>query len=82
MVKNSEIPPMGEFARAYARAVRAAVDDNGMSGSELARRLGRAQSYISLRLQGRKAWTLDELDAIASIIGMNPQDLMERARRE
>lgn len=81
MVRNSEMPEMGEFARAYARAVRAAVDAAGLSGSEVARRLGRAQSYASVRLQGRKAWTLDELDDIAHILGMEPEDLLDRARR-
>lgn len=71
---------MGVFATAWAAAVRAAVEDAGLSGSALARRLDRAQSYVSVRLNGRKAWTLDELDQIARVIGVTVDDLMERAR--
>ena len=80
MVRNDEMPQLGRFARAYARAVKAAVDDAGISGSELARRLDRAQSYVSVRLNGRRAWTLDELDQIAAVLGVTAEDLMRRAR--
>jgi len=87
MVRNEQIPEMGAFARAVARAVRDAVEEAGVSGSELGRRLmgpggkPRAQSYASLRLNGRKAWTLDELDVIAGIVDVSVDDLMERARK-
>ena len=80
MVRNEEMPPIGGFARAFAGAVRALVGSAGISGSELARRMGRAQSYVSLRLNGRKAWTLDELDQIASILGISVGELFDKAR--
>lgn len=80
MVRNAQIPEMGKFAQAWASAVKSAVASAGVSGSELARRLDRAQSYVSLRLNGRRAWTLDELDQIARVLNMSVDELMERAR--
>lgn len=80
MVRNSELPELGSFATACAIAVRDAVAGAGISGNELSKRMGRAQSYVSLRLQGRRAWTLDELDAIAVIIDVPVSELIERAR--
>ena len=80
MVRNSELPPLGGFASLFAQVVKEAIDAAGISGSELGRRLGRAQSYASLRLNGRKAWTLDELDVIASMLNLAPEELMRRAR--
>lgn len=71
---------MGAFAQAWARAVKESVEGAGMSGSALARRIGRAQSYVSVRLNGRKAWTLDELDQIARVLGVTVDALMDRAR--
>ena len=80
VVRNSELPAVGGFAGLFARVIKEATEEAGLSGSEVARRLGRAQSYASLRLNGRKSWTLDELDAIAEMLGVTPGDLMDRAR--
>ncbi|MHA7132582.1 helix-turn-helix domain-containing protein [Oerskovia turbata] len=80
MVRNEEMPKMGAFAKAVASAVKASVDDAGVSGSALARHLDRAQSYASTRLNGHKAWTLDELDQIASLIDVSVEEILERAR--
>lgn len=82
MVRNEELPGVGAFAQAVAAAVKSMVDDAGISGSELGRRLDRAQSYASLRLNGRKAWTLDELDAIASLLGTTVDAVMADARKQ
>ena len=81
MVRNSEIPEVGTFSQVVARVVKARLDDAGISGSELGRRLDRAQSYASLRLNGRKAWTLDELDRISSMLGETVDGLIAEARK-
>lgn len=80
MVRNDELPQMGAYAKAVADAVKVAVEAAGISGSGLARRLGKAQSYVSLRLNGRKAWNTEEVDQIAAILGTDPFDLISRAR--
>lgn len=80
VVRNSELPAVGGLTSLFARAIKEATEDAGLSGSEVARRLGRAQSYVSLRMNGRKSWTLDELEAIAEMLGLTSYDLIDRAR--
>lgn len=81
MVRNEQMPDMGQYAKAVAKAVRAATENAGISGAELGRRLGRAQSYASVRLQGRRAWTTDEVDQIAIMLDMPVDDLWRLARQ-
>ena len=81
MVKNSELPERGSYAQAVAKAVKAATDEAGVSGAAIARHMGRAQSYVSTRIQGRRAWTTDEVDSIAKLINADVDDLWASARR-
>lgn len=81
MVKNSEIPEMGGYARAVAGAVKAAMEAGGLSGAALARHMGRAQSYVSLRIQGRRAWTTDEVDTIAHLLRIDVDELWSSAQK-
>lgn len=75
------MPQMGAYARAVAQAVKAAIDARGISGSAVGRHLHRAQSYASYRLNGRKAWTTDEVDQIAKMLNI-PVDQLWAAARE
>jgi hypothetical protein len=43
--------------------------------------MGRAQSYVSTRIQGRRAWITDEVDTIAVLIGVDVDDLWASAQR-
>ena len=72
---------MGPFAAAIAAAVRSVVAGKDMSGSELARRLNRAQSYVSYRLNGHKSWTIDEVEQIAAILNIEADDVIDLARK-
>lgn len=81
MVKNSEMPEMGSYAKAVAQAVKNATEEAGVSGAAIARHMGRAQSYVSTRIQGRRAWTTDEVDIIARLIGADVDDLWSSAQR-
>ena len=74
------MPTIGSFANAVARAVADALEEAGISGNRLAAHLGRAQSYASVRINGRKAWSMEELDVIAQLLGVSTFDLVERAR--
>lgn len=71
---------MGAYARAVAKAVKTAAENQGISGSAIGRHLGRAQSYASTRLNGRRAWTTDEVDQIAALLGVTVERLWESAR--
>lgn len=81
MVKNSEMPEMGAYAKAVAQAVRDAIAAAGVSSVKLGAHLGRAQSYASTRLQGRRAWTTDEIDQIATLLGIPLDAIWEAAKK-
>lgn len=49
-----------------AEEVRVWLARRRMSGAELARRLGRSQTFIAKRLDGRQAMDLDDLQMIAA----------------
>lgn len=72
---------MGSYAMAIAKAIRAATEDAGVSGAAIARHMDRAQSYVSTRIQGRRAWTTNEIDAIAQLIDMDVDELLASARK-
>lgn len=81
MATEKEVPELGPFAAAIAAAVRGVVAGKGVSGSELARHLNRAQSYASVRLNGRKSWTMEEVDQIAAYLDIEVDDIFDMARR-
>lgn len=78
MVRNEELPEMGAFAVKASTAVRQRVQAAGLTQVQVAEALGRAQSYVSLRWNGRKAWTLNELDVIARLAG--EEDVLDLLR--
>lgn len=81
MATSEEHPALGPFAEAIASAVRSVVAGKGVTGSQLARHLNRAQSYASYRLNGKKSWTMDEVDQIAEYLGVEVDDIFELARK-
>lgn len=50
--------------------VRAALAENGMSASEMARRIGVTQPYMARRLGGDVPWRINELTAVADALGV------------
>lgn len=80
MATNEEQPRLGPFAAAMSAAVRSVVAGKRISGSDLARRLNRAQSYVSVRLNGHKSWTLDEVDQIAKILDIEVDQIYDLAQ--
>lgn len=81
MATEEKEPQLGPFATAIAAAVRSVVAGKGISGSQLARHLNRAQSYASYRLNGRKSWTMEEVDQIAEILDIEVDDIFDLARK-
>lgn len=53
-----------------------------MSGAELARRLGKPQSSVARRLDGRQTMDLDDLEMIAGALGVNVAELLAEATRK
>lgn len=50
-----------------------------MSGAELGRRAGIKQSSISRRLTGETAFDMDDLEAIADVLGVEVGDLLPKS---
>ncbi len=61
--------------------IRAARAERGLGLRELARRIGRAPSYLSDIELGRRVPTEDVIGAVASELGLDPGELMDRAGR-
>lgn len=81
MVRNEEMKPMGATATAIAHAVAQLTAEKGLTNDNIAKRIGRAKSYVNVRMNARKAWTADELDEIAVMLGMaNAFELIDFAR--
>lgn len=81
MVRNDEMKPIGATATAIAHAVDQIAKEKGITNEQIGNRIGRAKSYVNVRLNARKAWTADELDEIAVLFGMrNAFALIDEAR--
>jgi len=63
-------------AVAVARRVRAAIDDAGISAAEIARRVGKTQSYIARRMSGEVAFSAPDLISISVAAGVALQALL------
>ena len=56
--------------------IRAEAARMGFSQSALGRALGMSQNQITTRWRGVARWQLDELDAVAAILGVTVADLV------
>lgn len=59
-----------------AEEVRVAMARRRISGAELARRLGRSQTFVQKRLDGRQAFDVDDLEAVCAVLGLSPIELL------
>lgn len=59
-----------------AEEVRVLLARRQMSASELARRIGLTQPYMSRRLTGEIAFDVDDLEVIAAALGVKPAELL------
>lgn len=83
VVRNSEIPPISYPSQDVARYIKDKAREKGVTQAELQNMLNRgARSYVSVRLNGLKAWDLDELDTIAPALGYsNAFELISAAHK-
>lgn len=64
-----------------AEEIRALLARRRMSHAELARRTGLKRSTISRRMTGETALDLDDLEAIAEVLGVEPVELLGLAEK-
>lgn len=67
------------LGRKTAGEIRAELARQQMSGSELARRLGMTQPYLSRRLTGEVDFRIGELERIAEVLGVPVAQLFPSA---
>lgn len=66
MVRNKDLRPTSAATKRLAVLVSDALTARGHAPKDVVRMLGRAQSYVSVRLRGLEPWDTDELDLIAT----------------
>lgn len=59
-----------------AAEVRAWLGRRRMSGSELARQMGKSQTWVARRLDGRQAFDVDDLAHVATVLNVQVSALM------
>jgi transcriptional regulator with XRE-family HTH domain len=70
--------PTPRTANEWARAnVREAMDLRKWSQAELANRLDRSQPWLSKRLTGTTEFQIGDLDALATVFGLSPSELLQ-----
>jgi len=68
-----------QLSRAIAAEVRRLCADLGWSGRELARQSNLKVTATAAKLAGETAFGFDDVDAIATAVGISPVDLIARA---
>lgn len=66
-------------AQRVACTVRARMAERRVTQAAVAQRLGMSQAAVSRRLSGSVAFDVNELDAVADLVGVPVTDLLERA---
>jgi transcriptional regulator with XRE-family HTH domain len=59
-----------------AEEIRALLGRRRMSGGALAAAIGKSEMYVSRRLRGETPFDIDDLDAIATALGVEPGKLL------
>lgn len=81
MVRKSELHDTSAITKVIAEAIAGAMKDAGVTQNQLADGIGKSQSYVSTRYRGEQAWTTDDIDAIAKVLGLsNGFALLDLAR--
>lgn len=69
--------PVRPLTERIAPIVKAFMRSNHITQVQLASELERDQSYVSERVTGKRAFTTDELDAIALLADWEPQQFIQ-----
>jgi transcriptional regulator with XRE-family HTH domain len=66
----------GDYARMVSAEVRRVLGDKRVSGNYLARELNVSQNYLSKRLRDQLPFTLNDVERIAGVLGMEFEELV------
>ena len=65
-----------EMNQRVCTAMRAYMDDHGVNQADISRHLGRSESYVSARMNGKLELSLDIMSAVAEMTRVSPYALM------
>jgi len=65
-----------DLNRQIAAAARTVMDDHGITQTQIAALIGKSQQYVSDRMGGKRAMSLDILGAIATLAHLSPRAVM------
>ena len=68
------------LSEVVAANIRAEGARRGWTQSDVATRLGQSRMWVSDRYRGRTPWTIDELDRVAELLGLDTVDLLARPK--
>jgi transcriptional regulator with XRE-family HTH domain len=68
------------LAAAAVDEVRRRMTDQRLSAREVARRAALPPTSVHRALNGERVLSIDELDAVASVLGVKPEYLLRQAR--
>lgn len=74
-------PEPGPFARAISVEIRSVMARRQVSGSQLAIRVGKSQSYIAKRLRAESAFTANDVEDICQALDEDLLHLLAAAVR-
>jgi hypothetical protein len=78
MSVNVDRPLPGKLRMRTAAHVRGKIAYYGTTPTAVARKLGRSAVWISKRMNGHQAIDVDDLEAIAAVLGIEPTELLPR----
>ena len=71
--KKIEVSRLGRIVSAN---VRAQLGIRHMSNRELARKMGRGETYVRARVNDEKEWTINDLEILGELWGLSPAQLV------
>ena len=74
----SEVTTTTTLGERVTEEIRVALARRRLSATELAQRMGVSQSYLARRMTGAQPLSLDDLQRIATALGVNVVDLIPR----
>jgi len=69
----------GDLASGVALVIADAMEHLGLRSIDLARAMRRSEAYVARRLRLEAVFTHADLEAIAELLGMSPDDMVEHA---
>lgn len=69
---------VSDFGLQVAQAIRAEMGRRRISGREMARTLGRGETYVRERVSDEKEWALSDIEKICQAWDITPAELLTK----